>query len=417
MPVDTRETVFAGAIHLGTFNREIMVICDFATGLSLWLYASRSSRKLPIEVYPLMITMLLGMHLMAASANLLMLFIALELVSVCAYGLTAFGSGQAASEAAIKYLLFGITASAFMLYGMSWLYGFSGSLYFEHESFSVALNNAPRFPVMLALAFTLAGMLFKVSAFPWHSWAPDVYESAPLPVVAVFNAGSKAAGLVLLFNFAIHVRVEGMRELLAGAAAISMIVGNLAAMRQKNPRRLIAWSSVAQSGFMLCLCAAAGPDSGTALQFYIFMYLLLTMAVFALLLAFEKHNPKGTIEDFAGLGISNPGLGICMLLVMAGLTGLPPTGGFTAKLLTFVDLLGNAQSSGNKTLYWLLLIAALNTLPALYYYLRIPFYMFFRKRKEGRLEQRFPLWLQVLAWGLTLIMMLGFFATGLFIAN
>ncbi len=335
-----------------------------------------------------LIALLLGAHLMVMSSGLLMLYLSLELVSLSSYILTAHNRDAAAAEGGIKYLLFGASSSAVMLYGMSWLYGFTGSLSFTDPAFYDALSGLPRLPLLVAVFLTLGGLLFKISAVPFHIWAPDVYQAAPLPVAAFFSVVPKAAGLGVLLRLAGSLNPQGLPELpgwqtgLCVIILLTLTVGNFAALRQPDARRMLAYSSVAHAGFLL-IGVVAGNAAGTeSLLFYLGIYLFMNLAAFGLVSFFSQLTGSERIESFTGLGSQVPLAGVAAVVVMVALAGLPPTAGFTAKLLIFSALWESWQTSGNGWLLAVFGLGLLNVAVSLFYYLKIPFYLFFRPAGE-----------------------------------
>jgi NADH-quinone oxidoreductase subunit N len=331
-----------------------------------------------------LIALLLGAHLMAMSTGLLMLYLSVELVSLSSYILTAHNRDAPAAEGGIKYLLFGATSSAVMLYGMSWLYGFTGSLSFTDPTFYESLGQMPRLPLLVSLFLTLGGLLFKISAVPFHIWAPDIYQAAPLPVAAFFSVVPKAAGLGVLLRLAGSLNPQGFPDLpgwqtgLCVIILLTLTVGNFAALRQPDARRMLAYSSVAHAGFLL-IGVVAGNDAGTeSLLFYLGIYLFMNLAAFGLVSFFSQISGSERIESFAGLGSQRQLAAVATVVVMVALAGLPPTAGFTAKLLIFSSLWESWQASGNVWLLAVFGIGLLNVAVSLFYYLKIPFYLFFR---------------------------------------
>ncbi|WPP53126.1 NADH-quinone oxidoreductase subunit N [Catalinimonas niigatensis] len=351
-----------------------------------------SSHKLG-EFYVVLYGLLLGASLMVMSINLLMLYMAIEIVSICSYILTNFNFDKKSAEAGIKYLLFGGVASGLMLYGISLVYGFSGTLLLEDPSLISGLSQIPVIILTPTLLLIAAGLLFKVSAVPFHIWAPDVYEGGPTPVIALFSVVPKIAGIAVLLRFAAFFDVfEGQmpmidwRWVLGVIAIITIVVGNFAALSQSNAKRMMAYSSIAHSGFLLVGVIAYSEFGTESIMFYAAIYLLMNFAAFLLIKMISRETGYEYIEDYKGLGNELPMLGIFLLVVMISLTGLPPTAGFTAKLFIFSALWQTYQASGSTIMLLLLLIGLFNTVVSLFYYLKIPYYMFFKQKEEGVLE-------------------------------
>lgn len=335
------------------------------------------------EYYVVILGLLIGALFMSMTVHLLAIYVALEMVSLSSYVLTNFNFDRKSAEASIKYLLFGGVASAVMLYGMSWLYGLSGTLLITSPAMLTGLGEASPLLAGLAVLLTLGGFLFKISAVPFHLWAPDVYEGAPTPVVALFSVVPKLAGLVLLIRFVpVLQSFSGTWDgttLLAGLAIVTMTVGNVAALGQTNAKRMMAYSSIAHSGFLLVGVVAYTAFGLQSVLFYAAVYLLMNFAAFLLIQLLSKCSGQERITDFRGLGRQHPGLGVAALLVMIALTGLPPTAGFTVKVLIFSSLWEAYQQHPQPILLILFVVGLINTAIALFYYLKIPFYMFFRE--------------------------------------
>jgi NADH-quinone oxidoreductase subunit N len=278
-------------------------------------------------------------------------------------------------------LLFGALSSGIMLYGISLLYGLSGSLEIEVVIQSVFAN--PTMLVWLSILFFSVGLLFKISLVPMHIWAPDVYEAAPTSVVTVFSIIPKLAALVFLYRVSEFVPIANAEwvKLLSLIAVVSMLVGNLSAFWQNNAKRMLAYSSIAHAGFLL-IGVIVHTDTGLqSFLFYAVVYGIMNIAIFYFINLMEM-NGLNKIQDYAGLGKKIPLLGVLILIVMISLTGLPPTGGFTAKLLVFTALWDYYSSSPNALVFWLFVLGLGNSIIALFYYLKIPYFMFFKTAVE-----------------------------------
>ena len=343
------------------------------------------------EYCALIVTVTLGATLLGMSSNLLMVYLSLELVSLASYLLTAFGFQKQGTEAALKYLLFGGVSSGIMLFGLSLLYGLTGTLSLGQAGFGEALWAAPPLAVGVTLLMVLAGFLFKISATPFHIWAPDVYQAAPTPIAAFFSVAPKIAGLVVLARFcaAIHWEAAGqtlVQDVLAIVAILSMTVGNFSAIWQTDAKRLLAYSSIAHSGFLLSGVVAYSSTGIRGMLFYAAIYLMMNFAAFLLVQHYAKLTGETKINHYKGMGKTMPYTGIAFLIVMAALTGLPPTAGFTAKFLVFAALLETYQASGNTILMILFVVGLLHTVVSLFYYLKIPYYLYFKNTANTNLE-------------------------------
>jgi len=354
------------------------------------------------EYYVILYGLILGASLMAMSANFLMLYLSLELVSICSYILTNFNFDKKSAEAGIKYLLFGGVASGLMLYGISLIYGFGGSLLFTDLSLLEGLIEVPAPALLIVIMFVSAGLLFKISSVPFHIWTPDVYEGAPTPVVALFSVVPKLAGLVLLLRIlplfdGLYTNIPYLdwQWAISAVAIITIVVGNFAALSQTNAKRMLAYSSIAHSGFLLIGVVAYSEFATHSIAFYAAVYLLMNFAAFLLIKIVSRQTGYEYIKDYKGLGKELPLLAILLLIVMISLTGLPPTAGFTAKLFIFSSLWQTYQDTNSTIMVLLLLIGLLNTVVSLFYYLKIPYFMFF-KQKEDLSEEKSGLESQII---------------------
>ncbi len=327
------------------------------------------------EFYVLLMCSVLGMVMMASSRDLVSVFIALELLSIPAYMLAAWRKrDRKSNEAGVKYYLLGVFASAVLLYGMSLLYGATGSTLLTDIGAALADGELIALEIV-AVAFVVAGFAFKVSAVPFHTWAPDVYEGAPTPVTAFLSVASKAAGfvaLILMIFIAFPEADAVYGPLVWVLSALTMTVGNVLALRQTNIVRMLAYSSVSQGGFILMPLAFVGnPDAAASAMRAVVVYLLVygftNLGAFAVVIAVSRKTRSGEISSFGGLITYAPGLAVLMTIFLASLTGIPPLGGWIAKFNAFKAVL----DAGTNPAYVLAVIGAVNTAIAAAYYLKV----------------------------------------------
>ncbi len=321
------------------------------------------------EFYALVLVAAAGAMLMAASADLLLLFVGLETLSVPLYVLAALARADARSqEAGLKYFLLGAFATAFFLYGVALAFGATGS-----TALAALSGAAPSATLRAAVALLTTGLAFKAAVVPFHVWAPDVYEGAPLPVTAYMAVVAKAgafAAFLRVFVATLGPRVGEWGAVLAAASVLTMVVGNVAALHQTGIKRLLAYSSIAHAGFLLTGVLAASPAGTAAVVFYLLAYTLMTLGAFAVVLMVRRADGEADrIADLAGLASRSPALGAAMAVFMAALTGLPPTGGFAAKFLVFTAAL-DAGYTG------VVVVGVLSSVVSAYYYLRVAYTLF-----------------------------------------
>lgn len=354
----------------------------FACGASLYLsYGSKEVMpKNRMEFSLLLLCVTFGLSLMAIASNLLILYIGIETVSIVSFAMAGFNRESLRSnEASLKYLVFGGLASGVMIYGFSLLYGYTGSLQYVEVGKYLALHaeNTP-FIVIVAVVMAYAGLAYKISAFPMHFWTPDVYEGAPTPVATFFSVGPKAAGFAALIRIVIAVlTVKNAQETrmlaqplpgfhvihgIAAISAITMLIGNLSALGQKNVKRMLAYSSIAHVGYMLMGLVALSTDGLSAILFYLVAYCLMNMGAFWVVSIVSDLKGSEDLDAFRGLGWRMPVLGICMGVFLFSLTGIPIFAGFIGKFLLFGALL---QTPGYL---WLAIFGVLNSVVSLYYY-------------------------------------------------
>ncbi|RMD83670.1 MAG: NADH-quinone oxidoreductase subunit N [Candidatus Dadabacteria bacterium] len=387
-------SLFNGMVALDSFAVFFKIVLGLAAFGAIWM--SIGARELdgqhPGEYYVVLLSCTLGMYTMAAATNLLVAYLALEFVSQTSYILTGFLKGsRRSSEAALKYLIYGGVASGVMVYGMTLLYGLTGSLDYSALGAGLAgLDSAAAPAAFVAIAMVLVGFGYKIAMVPFHMWAPDVYEGAPLPVAAYLAVGSKAAGMAMLVRFFYPgISTFGGEELwnsLAGidwpdlvavAAMVTMTVGNLAALRQDNVKRLLAYSSIAHAGYMLMGVVALTNTGLMAVLFYVVVYYLMNLGAFAVLLAVVNRSGR---EDIAGLrGLAWRGGAVpaaAMAIFLLSLAGIPPLAGFIGKFYLFAAVI-------ERHMWTLAVVAAANSVVALYYYARILRAMYLEAPDEG----------------------------------
>jgi NADH-quinone oxidoreductase subunit N len=322
----------------------------------------------------LLVSSILGMVVMSSARDLITIFVALELLSIPAYLLAGWRKRDLKSnEAALKYYLLGVLASAVMLYGMSLVFGWTGTTVLAEIGDKLAVAGPTPAIVTLGIFFIIVGFAFKVSAVPFHFWAPDTYEGAPTPVTAFLSVASKTAGFVALFQL-IFVAFLGQSDVWAPAfwvlAALTMTVGNLIALRQTNIVRMLAYSSVAQAGYILVPFAVAGENpqalasAQTAAIVYLLIYAAMNLGAFAIVIAVARKTRSGEISSYGGLFQYAPGLTVLMTIFMFSLAGIPPLGGWFAKLYVFRA----AIDAGSAAAVTLAVIAGVNSVIALFYY-------------------------------------------------
>ncbi len=340
------------------------------------------------EYYQLLLASVLGMMVMASARDLISMFVALELLSIPAYMLAAWRKRDLKSdEAGMKYYLMGVFASAVMLYGMSLLYGLTGETVLAKIAVQIGQPQHSTAVITLAIVFVLVGFGFKVSAVPFHQWAPDTYEGAPTPVTAFLAVSSKAAGFVALMTLLVvcfPYRSDVYRPMVLALSAITMLVGNLIALRQSNVVRMLAYSGIAQAGYMLAPLAVIGePGVGdTALHAiitYLVIYAVMNLGAFAVVIAVARKTRSAEVESFGGLFGYAPGLTVAMTMFLFSLAGIPPLGGWYAKFGIFSSLV----SAGTATGYGLAIFVGINSVIALFYYARVAKTMWMDPAPDG----------------------------------
>ena len=387
---DDRRALFGGMfVHDGMTVFFTLLFCAIAAiGVLLsWDYVRRT-RINHAEYYALMLASTLGMILMAASDDLITIFLGLELMSLSLYVLVGFRRSHLESnEAALKYFLLGAFASGFLLYGIALMYGATGSTNLGRMAEFLADSPLIGNPLLVAGgALVVIGLGFKVSAVPFHMWTPDAYQGAPTPVTAFMSAGAKAAGFAALVRLALLVLTNVHADwtaALSWIAILTMTIGNVTALFQTNVKRMLAYSSIAHAGYVLVAVIAGGTDGAGAALFYLAIYSVMNLGAFGILTLLGRDGEERVlISDLAGLGFRHPALGLAMSLFMISLGGIPPTAGFMGKVYVF----GVALKAG---LVPLVVIGVLNSVVSVFYYLRITVAMYM---EEPRVEPTAVAW-------------------------
>lgn len=327
------------------------------------------------EFYILLVVSTLGMNLMASAGNLVMLFISIETASIPLYAMAGFmKDDEKSTEAGFKYLLFGAMTSAVMLYGFSLMYGFAGTA--DIYALADAFKSVPSVPLFASLVLVLVGFGFKISMAPMQFWAPDVYEGAPTPITGFLSTASKAAGFSVLVRVLVTAfPLADWQIILAVISAVTMTLGNLVALWQTNIKRMLAYSSIAHAGYILMAVAAGDQFGVSAMLYYVITYLLTNLAAFGFVIVYYHQSGSDEIEDYAGLSRRNAILAFGMLFTFLSLGGIPPLGGFFAKVLAF-------SAAVKADLVWLAVIGVLNAVIGLYYYLNV-LKVVYLKRQAG----------------------------------
>ena len=387
LPLYDANPLFMGLIVADPFSFFFKII--FLISTLVIIIVSESSveikDKIKAEYYFLLLVILLGMFLMVSSVNLLMIYLAIELVSIPSYILAGISkNNKSSNEASLKYVIFGSFASGLMLFGLSWLYGIAGSTdIFVIQKALVESGNS--LMIFMSLLFVMVGFGYKISMVPFHYWTPDVYEGAATPVTAFFSIGPKAAGLGLLIRFFYSVFTDGSNNVLLGVdwtliiavlSALTMTVGNLLALYQDNIKRLLAYSSISHIGFILIGFCVLSDQALEAMLFYIFIYLFMNLGAFVVAI-FVKNKVNGeSVDSWKGMGFRNPLISAFMVICLVSLAGLPPTSGFVAKFYVLAELFRL------ESYRWLAVVAIINSVVSLYYYFRIVKSMYFLSSDE-----------------------------------
>ena len=384
---DGRPTAFGGTIagdrYAGFFHLLFAANLVIAALFSMRHVDADGIR--PAEYYALLLLASTGMMLAASSIDLLVLYLGLELMTLCAYVLVGITRERPVSnEAAIKYFLLGSFASAVLLYGIALVYGTTGTTEFVAIASAVSQRGLAQHPLLLAgIALVVGGLAFKIAAVPFHAWAPDVYQGASSPVAAFLAAGSKAAGVaalirVCLVAFAPEQAV--LSDILVALAALSMVIGSIVAVSQSNVKRMLAYSSIAHAGYALLGLIPGTPEGATATMTYSFVYAFMTLGSFGIVIALGERGED--LVGYRGLAATNPVTAGLMLLFLLSLTGIPPTAGFAAKFAVIL-------SAVRAGYVGLAVLAVLCSVVSAFFYLRVAVLMYMTE-PQGLAPGRLP---------------------------
>ena len=364
-----------------TYFRVLVIAVGLLTALASFQYLRREGAAVG-EYCALLLYSVVGQCVMAAAADLIIIFIGLEISSIASYVLAGYlRDDRRANEAALKYFLLGSFATAFLLYGVAWIYGITGSTYLG-DIRTALIGPGPRvsgLPVATAAALVLVGLAFKVAAWPFQVWAPDVYQGAPAPVAAFLSAGPKAAAFAVflrVFMTAFEPISNRWEPLVWLSALLTMVIGNFAALLQTNVKRLLAYSSIAHAGYVLVAVTAHSREGTAAAMFYLAAYALMNLGAFAVVAHVGRKGERYlAIDDFAGLGQRQPVTAALMSIFLLSLIGVPLTGGFFGKFYIF-------RAALRADLVWLTVLRLLTSAVAAYYYLRILVVMYMHEPTE-----------------------------------
>lgn len=376
-----------GLLAIDSFGTYFKIIILIASILIIFFTKSSSEinqiQDRSGEFYTLLFGMILGMMFMSSASDLIMIYISVELLSLSSYVLAGFTKlRDRDTEASLKYLVYGAASSGLMLFGISIIYGLTGStnLFIINDVFSSTSVNVLSYSFAILLIFS--GIGFKISAVPFHFWTPDVYEGSPIAITAFLSVASKAAGFALLIRFVktafLQTEIDGSWILFNGfdwqtfiiiISILTMTLGNFAALWQDNVKRMLAYSSIAHAGYMLLGVAVLTDQGLLAVMVYFLVYLLMNIGAFYIVMLIANRINSEEIGEYDKLGYASPFLGVALTIFLISLTGIPPTAGFISKLYIFIALL-------NSKMIFVAVIAVLNSVVSLYYYIRILKHMF-----------------------------------------
>ena len=393
-------TLFTDMVTLDPFGVLFKVIILAASILVVFISKYNNEFKSfgTGEYYVLIAIMAFGMMLMVTAVDLILIYLAIETVSIMSFILAGYLKREKRSnESALKYVIYGAFSSGLMLFGLSILFGLTGSTKLCMIGHGIEqLGNDANFALIISYILILAGFAYKISIVPFHFWTPDVYEGAPTTITAFLSVAPKAAGFAIIIRF-FHIvfgdagalqadnwftfTILPWDQIIALLAVLTMTLGNVVAIQQENLKRMLAYSSIAHAGYMLMVIPVLTTDSIFAITFYLIIYMIMNLGAFFVIIAVKNDTGGETFKDYKGLGWRMPLIGVIMTIFMFSLTGLPPTAGFIGKFYLFAALI-----DGGTQFYWIAFVGVINSVISLYYYMRVVKVMYFDGESQKQLK-------------------------------
>ena len=392
-------TLFLDMIVIDPFSSYMKIIIIIST--LLIIVASWANNELSKyrkgEYFTLIGIMVVGLFLMTSSIDIIMLYVSIEVVSIMSFVLAGYLKlNTRSNEAGLKYVIYGAFSSGVMLFGLSIVFGLTGSTnYFVIQEAISSMDSSANPALIMALLMIFAGFGYKISSVPFHFWTPDVYEGAPTTITAYLSVAPKAAGFAMIIRFFHQVFSDSIAlsgnamgytdlpwpEIIGILAVVTMTLGNLVAIQQESIKRMLAYSSIAHAGYMMLALPVLSIDAVESIMIYLFVYIFMNLGAFFIVIIVKNKTGRETFDEFDGLGWKMPIVGALMTLFMLSLTGLPPTAGFIGKLYIFKTLVG----AGNDFL-WLVIAGGINSVISLYYYFHVVKVMFLSGKRSDKLS-------------------------------
>jgi len=392
--------LFMGMVASDPFSDFFKVLILLSTALVILMsFNSNELKDYRVgEYFSILSILSFGLFLMVSAIDILMVYLAIEIVSIMSFFLAGYlKKNPHSNEASLKYVIYGAFSSGIMLYGLSLLFGLTGTTnFFEMQAAISGLGSESNLALTLSIVFILVGFGYKISAVPFHFWTPDVYEGSPTTITAYLSVAPKAAGFALLIRFFNQVFGDGTAmtseswmavnnlpwpQLMAVLSAVTMTVGNLVAIQQKSVKRMLAYSSIAHAGYMMMALPLMSEAGVYGIMMYLLMYLFMNLGAFFVVIYIQGKTGGEDFEDFNGMGWKMPFVGVVMTLFMLSLTGLPPTAGFIGKFYLFAAVI-----EAGPQYYWLAFVGVLNSVISLYYYFRVVKHMYFIGERSETVE-------------------------------
>ena len=394
-------TLFTDSIVLdpfASFFKLIIILATiFVSIVSLQSGELKEYRK--GEYFTLLGIIVFGLFLMVSTVDLIMVYISIEIVSIMSFVLAGYlKQNTRSNEAGLKYVVYGAFSSGIMLFGLSYIYGLTGTTnYFLIQQAIATMDASANTALFMAMIMVLAGFGYKISSVPFHFWTPDVYEGAPTTITAYLSIAPKAGAFAMMIRFFNQVLADGgamggldassvaslpWANIMSLLAVITMTLGNVVAIQQNNIKRMLAYSSIAHAGYMLLAMPVMSGDSVYAIMIYLVMYLFMNLGAFFVVITVKNKTGGETFDDYKGLGWEMPLIGVVMTIFMVSLTGLPPSAGFIGKFYIFASLI-----KGGNQFYWLVVVGGINSVVSLYYYFRVVKVMFLEGERKDTILQ------------------------------